>query len=293
MDPRAVCVVFATALPLLAQEAPAPPKRTLADGLVRQRIEIDRLSPPVVQAGLELGAGQGPMVLVVRRADGTLDVHEIQRGGEHGPLPDKQAADVPVEQEETPAGAAPAPATAPAAVPTVELTRDADSVLTIGSAAEPRKLVGPVVDRDRLRGWLQPKFGNTVGTPVAAALHLRVAPDVRLQDVLTTWEVARGVGFTSLLLQDLAPAAIPPADAALFAGLAARFDWPVELLHGVQPVCDAELLFLIDGATPFGEVGGLLRACAKAGLWQLAFVGQQDATTRWKLPTHLPFDRGR
>lgn len=290
MDPRAVCVVFATALPLVAQETPAPPKRTLADGLVRQRIEIDRLSPPVVQAGLELGAGQGPMVLVVRRADGTLDVHEIQRGGEHGPAAEKPLVDVPVEQQVPADGVVP---DVPILVATVLLARGADGALVIGSPTEARAVVAPTFDRAKVAAWLQRELARREGTRVQDRLHLRVAPDVRLQDVLTTWDVARSVGFTSLLLEDRPPAVVPPDDAALVAGLAARFDWPVEMLHGVQPVCDAELLFMIDGATPFGEVGGLLRACAKAGIWQLAFVGQQDAKTRWKLPTHLPFDRGR
>ena len=76
--------------------------------------------------------------------------------------------------------------------------------------------------------------------------------------------------------------------------LPATFDWPVERVAGAaqQPICEGELLVLLDGECRWSRFRSLLQECAKIGIWQIALVGQKDARTRLKLPTHLPFDRG-
>lgn len=291
---KGLTVLFASwALPLLAQETPAPlppaPKRSLADGLVRQRIEIDRLQPPVVTAGLEVGAGEGPMVLLVRKGNEPLVPHEIERGtGDHGPAAKKTSVGAPLAGRE---GAA-QPKDRPGVTDDVLVALERKGAeLAVGTEAAPREIVGALADRAKLREWLQRQFETTRGTRFEGRIHLRVHADVLLQDVLTTWEVARSVGFRTLLIEDRPPGAqATPADRELLKGLAARFDWSVGTMLGVHPVCDAELLFLVDGKTRFGELAGLLRACVEFGYWQIGFVGQQDGKTRWKLPMHIPFD---
>lgn len=49
---------------MLAQE-PTTSKRSMADGLVRQLIEREKLQPTRLESGLEMG--KGPMVLMMWR----------------------------------------------------------------------------------------------------------------------------------------------------------------------------------------------------------------------------------
>ena len=162
----------------------------------------------------------------------------------------------------------------------------------MGTDAKPRLLVGKTVDRDGLQPLMKEQFAGTHKTPFEGQLIVQPGTGVLMQDVLTAWEVARGAGFTVLLLPTAPGKALAVADQELVSGLAARFGWQVEH-QGPQPVCAGELSILLDGPVRYQEVAPLLTALAKAGIWQISFVGQKDMRTRFKLPTFVPFDRGR
>ncbi|MFK7741706.1 MAG: hypothetical protein AB8H80_15415 [Planctomycetota bacterium] len=149
-----------------APTAPAtkPARRSLADGLVRQRIELDRITPPTLRSGDELAQGQGDLVLLVRRRDGTIEPFELQRGlGDHGlsrpPVRAEERVEVveeEIEQQEAPAepakgdapqakgakkAAAAPPNLRPAKTPTLRVLRksvaaDTDAAGDAATAAE-------------------------------------------------------------------------------------------------------------------------------------------------------------
>lgn len=279
---------------VLAAQEPAPPaspRRSLADGLVRQRIEIDRLRPPRIDAGLEIGAGEGPLVLLVRRADGTLEVTEIERGlGEHGVAPDPDRLDVPVEQEAAAPALPPGHNMAPA---TVQIERS-DGRVSVRAGKDVEPLVGEAVAKDRLRPLLAELLASRRDSNVAGQLLLEIAPDAAMQDVLAVCEVARAAGFTTLMFSGSRAGPIREADRELLAALPAKFGWRTARMGpgGAQPICDGELLVLLDGPARWADFVPLYIQCAKVGIWRISFVGQQDAKTRCKLPANLPFDRG-
>lgn len=274
-----------------AQPEPQRLPRSLADGLVRQRIEIDGLRPPHLDVGLEIGAGEGPLVLMVRRPDGKLEFTELDRGpGDHGKAPAPDRIDQPVEQ----AAAAPAPPPAHTlAVATVRIERSDDRVsVRAGVDAEP--LVGESVAKERLQPLLGELLASRRASDVAGQLLLEVAPDATMQDVLTVCEVARAAGFTVLMFSGSRAGPIDDDVRGLLAALPAKFGWRTERTGpgGAQPMCDGELLVLFDGPARWADFVPLYVECAKIGIWRISFVGQRDAQTRGKLPANLPFDRG-
>lgn len=299
MQPIRTALVLPLLLaPALAQTPQSSP-RSLADGLVRQAIEREGLTPPPCQSGLEIGAGKGPMVLLIRRAGGELATEAIVRGsGDHGAAAEKRELQPVTEVAEQPKAARPVAkasepqphaATAPAQL---QLGRD-EAQTVLATRAQPRLLVG--LDRERLRPLLPPLFAATEGSQYEAKLELAIDADVPMQDVLLCWELARDAGFDTLLLNPLGrEQAASASDRELIAGLPAKYGWEVQRRGpgGIQPVCQGELLIALDGTTRFGEVSPLIRELARAGIWQFGFVGQKDRTTRFKLPTNLPFDKG-
>src|SRR5688500_3145259 len=138
----------------LAQDsAPAQPKRSLAEGLVRQWVDREKLAPPRLESGLEMGAGDGPMVLMIRRADGTVALDVVERGpGDHGPAAEKRGVGPVAEKEaldkkdapdkKRAAGSRPAPV----ADATVLIRRSGNEV-SVGTPDEPKLFTGAAVDR--------------------------------------------------------------------------------------------------------------------------------------------------
>ena len=318
-----VAGLFALTLSLPAQEGQAP-KRSMADGLVRQWIEREQLQPPRLQSSVELGQGKGPMVLMIWRPGGSVSLHELQRGHEDfGPVAKKRVVDEPLEEEEevieeveevdveeaeeevieeieeadagvNAEGQQQAPDDGPNLVARVAMRRDGDQ-LVIEVAGHPEAIRGAGVDRAALGSALHKRLGRQhLHADHRPDLVLEVQPEVSMADLLTAWEVAQELGCAP----SFGGGQQKPIDAEVRERLLAlpkKFAWPVELF-GVpghqQPVSDGELLVLIDGEATWGQFSPLIFACAKAGIWQIAFVGQRDAKTRCKLPTHLPFDRG-
>ncbi len=296
--------------PAFAQEpgAAAAPRRSLADGLVRQRIETDGLRPPRCEGGLEMAAGTGPLVLLVRRADGSFEVQAIDRGlGDHGEAPEKGRIDEPLEEEleEEVAEAKPekrakdgqpaAASPATALLATVRLART-DTAVTIGTKAQPDRLRGKDLDRAALRTLLAESFLAAKGGKFEGQILIDASASASLQDVLTTVELARAAGFTTVMFDGVAAGGkrLPAEQEDLVRGIPQQFGWKVEHLGPAkrQPVCDGELLLLVDGPATWGEIAPLYMLFARAGIWRISFVAQQDAKTRWKLPANLPFDRG-
>lgn len=320
-----IAVLLATS-PLLAQAnrpeplSPTPSskvKKSLADGLVRQCIERDGLKPPRIESGLEMAAGKGPIVFLVRRANGTFEVEALPRGrGDHGPAAEIAKADV-VEVEELVEKAAPAPK--PAAKPNtlpepqgnepqgnklpsnkgpakLSITHSDDLVTVVINAhgkalAKASKMTNKAVGRAELTKQLRQCLARSHGTKVAAQLLLEASTEARMQDVLACWEIARAVGFTNIMWLPTGPMRqATDEERTLIAGLAKRFHWQADVSEG-RPFYDGELLILLDGPTRFRDVRPLILLCAKHGIWQIAFAGQDGKSRRFKLPTHLPYDR--
>lgn len=284
----------ALALTLLLAPTVAQAPRSLADGLVRQAIERERLAPPHCESGLEIGAGKGPLLLLLRRAGGELAIEEIERGsGDHGAAAEKRELQPVVETPEPHKAAGqpqPGAATAPA-----QLRLGREAAQTLLWTREPKQLQAQPVEREKLRQLLPALFAATKGSQYEAQLELAIAPEVPMQDVMLTWELARAAGFDTLLWHPLGREKTASArDRELIAGLPAKHGWVVRRRGpgGVQAVCEGEVLIALDGATPFGDVSPLIREFARAGIWQFGFVGQKDRSTRFKLPTNLPFDKG-
>lgn len=285
-DLRLGCVLSFLAS-LSAQEKPASPSkpvRSLAAGLVRQQVEIRKVELPVVQSGLELGAGQGPMVLLVRRADGSLETVELQRGdGDHGPAaaPTTPPEEIPEKGPEPPQPLR------------VVLKRAAGQFsIAIGSKGAP--VTAPAMDRDACRKLLAEHFGKA-REKSPPAVTIDASPEVTMQEWLTVWELARELGCASVLFDGggAVKSQLDEAARKVLDDLPKTFEWKVEKLGGVQPICSGELLLLLEGKTTWGEVRPLILELARVGIWEIGFACRQDAKTIAKLPTHLPCDHGR
>lgn len=293
-------------LPLLtglAAQDPAPrPTRSLAAGLVRQQIEVDRLRPPTAQQGLEIGAGEGPLVLLVWRAGSALTLSELQRGdGDHGHSPEPRRIDLPREEKVVepppppPGEAAKASAAQPAKV-ALALTGD-ELVATSSGASLPTGECSrgkQQLDAKTLRPRLEAMLAAGKDQPHAALLQVDAAADVPMQHVLTLWEMARSVGFTGIAFEGgLSKRTLPTPAREQIEGLAKRFEWPTrQIADGVITLCEGELLIALDGPATYGDMVPLMTQLARAGIWRFGFVAKQDAKTYVKLPTNLPFDRG-
>ena len=115
--------------------------------------------------------------------------------------------------------------------------------------------------------------------------------DADIQDVLTCWEIARSVGYATLMFSPLGRMRpYTNEERNLIQGLPKKFG---RVAKKQQPptVFDGELLILLDGPTRFGDVAPLILQCANTGIWQLSFAGLKDKHHRFKLPTHLPFNQ--
>lgn len=294
MNPRLPAFVWITAAAVLSQEAPKAPAPTLAVDLVRQRVQADRLQPPTAQQGLELDAGSGPVALLVRRADGGLAVHEVRRDGDRGPAPQPTSLPPPTIEPKPGEDAEP---------PTVSLSWVEQSIVASrGGSAKAREewCRGKQLDAAMLRPRLSAMLAAAKATAHAGKLRIDAALDVPTQHVLSLWEVARGLGYHDVMFGAGDPEAakaksanpmpaLPAAASELVRGLVARFRWPTRKLgpDAEQSVADGELMLLLDGPTPWGEVAPLLSECARAGIWRIGLVAQKDAKTFVKLPTNL------
>lgn len=266
-----------------AQEAPKP-TRSLAAGLLRQQVEIGKLELPRAKDGLEIGKGDGPMVMLVRHRDGTLTAHDLQRGGgEHGPAAKPSQA----VQEERPVDGPEVPSP-----PQLQLTF-ADGVLTVMDGSKPLQQ-GKALDAGALREPLAAKLAAAKGAPYAGVLELDCRAAVPMQHVLAVWEIARAAGFEHVQFHGNGPKPLAAADQEMIAGLAQKAEWPVRHAgpHGALSITDGELLLVLDGPALWGDIEPLIYAFAKAGIWQFGFACRKDATTFVKLPTSLPVDKG-
>lgn len=286
---------------IAAQVTTPKTKRSLAEGLVRQCIERDRLTPPHMESGLEMGAGKGDMVLMVRRPDGSLRVEALPRGrGDHGPAAEISDAelglDAEIEEEQVaglPKAVKPKAGQLNAvrkATPTKLRIKRFKERVSVTTSAGPNAIEGPKVDRAELEQQLRACFATVKGTTVAAVVIAEVDADASMQDFLTCWEVARSVGFSVVMLTPTGKVRTSTQDERdLIASIPKKFEWTARN-HPGPVIRDGELLILLDGPTRFGDIAPLMIHCANKGIWQIAFVGQKNAKQRFKLPTHLPTD---
>lgn len=270
------------------QEPAKRPARSLAAGLVRQQVEIAKLQPPLAKDGLEIGAGTGPLVLLVRRTNGALELQELQRGDDdRGPAADPKRLDAPLAENVVISAIAP---------PTVRLDWLHGNIVAFGDRNEATEWCrGQQLDAALLRPKLEAMLAAAKAKPSAGQLQIKAAATVPMQHVLGLWELARGLGYQEVLFHGRDVAADAPAAAReLIAGLAARFEWPTRRggHNGELTVCAGELLVLLDGPSTWGDVGPLFHEFARCGIWRIGFVVRKDAHTFVKLPTNLPLDRG-
>lgn len=261
------------------------------------------MRPPTAQQGLEIGTGEGPLVLLVWRTGGVLTLTELQRGaGDRTPSPTPREFDLEEEFEEVKPqpggevdevkkGAADEPATVRLALAEAELVVTASGAELM--ATEWSR--GKQLDAATLKPRLQALLTAVKAKPYAGLLHIDADPEVPMQRVLTLWEMARDVGFTDIAFRNGRSQRTLPAPATeQIAGLAKQFDWPTkQVAGGGITLCEGELLIMLDGPATYAEMVPLLTKLAHAGIWRFGFVAKQDAKTYVKLPTNLPFDRGR
>lgn len=301
------------ASPLAAQQDDKPTRRSLADGLVRQRIEIDRLAPLKLTVGKELASGNVPMVLLVRRSSGKLEPYAIERGlGDHGTSPDPESLELEPEREievrkpgakpqpkpqpkpgQKPNGNVQPPKNVPqASLDVVRKTPDGAAPF-VNVAGIRLEFDAGTLQTKRLRPLLQRLFDKRKGTAVADVMVLRAANDTPLQDVLAVWELAHDVGFRKPLfsgLQGIQP--MDPEAKKVLTGLPKRFAWPSQRARvNNQKIYGGELLLLLEQQTTWGEFVSIYAQCAQTGIWRISLVGQRGRE-RVKLPVDLPFDGG-
>lgn len=286
--------LLTTASAVSQNEAPLV-KKSLAAGLVRHCIERDQLTPPRVLSGLEIGAGKGEMVLIIRRPDGSLHAEALPRGlGNHGPAAKVQKVGEIIEEvvekaakPQKPNPKAPNLKAVAVAPVKVNLKRSGGSVfVAIGAAKDTMR--SDNVDRTALAKRMAACFATTKNTKTEGQLLLEVSADATMQDVLTCWEVARAAGFKSLMFSPQGRMRIlTDKERALITNIPDKFKWQGRK-RGPMTVYDGELLVLLDGPTRFYDIAPLIIQCANMGVWQIAFVGQKDKKHRFKLPTHLP-----
>lgn len=305
--PLLLCLLTAAACAQGDEARPAQPakRRSLADGLVRELIESQRLAPPRCESGLELAAGDGPLALLLRRADGTYAVRALQRGlGEHGEAPEMVQPVLVEEREED----APAPKAdgKKVEVATVKLTLAAPRAaaegepplreLVVGTRLVAEHHRGANVDRNAMAKLLAEQFAATKTSAVARQLLVDAGPEVAFADVLLTVELAHRAGFTDVYFDGGAAnvTRLSAENREAVLGLPNDLGWkPQRMLNGTIPVHEGELLVLVDGPAQWGDIAPIYMLCARAGIWRISLVGQKDMTTRFKLPTNLPVDRGR
>ena len=299
----ALSVLLATPLAAQTTTRPLKVRRSLAEGLVRQEIETRGLRPPRAESGVEVGHGQGPIALLIRTKDGALHVRPLERGfGDHGPASRPVVGGALVEEEieepvpvpkGTPPKAKP-PKAKPAKedrvrapVPHLVFARTAQG-LAIGPKGKPPVKVYASIDRADLGNYLASLAPKEPGRGDLCPILLSAGGDVAAQTVLTVWELARDHGFRTVAFGN--PARVRPLteeQSATIAGLPKQLGWKKKGL-----LRQGELLILLDGKPTWAEVAPLLTGCANARIWQLAFVVQKDAKTRFKLPAFLPVDGG-
>lgn len=276
---------------LRAQEPPREPTRSSAASRIGQLGEGNKIDVPRAEFGQEAGAGTGPMVLMVRRADGALELHELQRaGGAQGP-----ATDVPPD-----AGAiqdAADPKQAESEQRLVLARRGTD--WTVGTKAKPDVVVGKQFDRAGVTKLLQDlRTGKDKVKDKRQLDYLLLdpAPEVTMELILGVWDVARGLGWQHVMFDNAAGRDRRPGktEQELIAGIAAKHAWPVRHVGYEQrnPLCSGELLVMVAASTPWSDACPLLGEFARNGIWKFGFVAKKDDKTWVKLPTHLSFDAG-
>ena len=280
---------------IVAQEQKRPKlARSLADGLVRQRIEIDRIRPPQLASGIELGGGKGPLVLLIRRAGGVIDYEAIERGrGNHGPAPEPVIVDEPAPKKAVDK-APQKPAQKPAALASLHLVRK-DGVLFVEADSSKQITKGKVLDKLALTGELKQMLDLRRGTKVASQLLLDIHEDTMMQDVVSVAELALQTGFSNLLFAGKSKQTLKGKDAERLMNVPSEYGFRLE--HHGHPghqirIADGEVLILLDGPTRWADFAPIYRQCIKAGIWRIGIVGQRDISTRFKLPMNIPFDSG-
>jgi len=290
-----LCAISILAFATTAQDSKQPRRvRSLADGLVRQRIEIDRLRPPQISSGTELGSGKGPLVLLIRRASGRFEYEAIERGrGDHGPSPDPDVIVAPEPKK----AAKVQPQEAPKNSIGNAVLRVArkDGVLTIATGSGKEVTKGKAIDRSGLKAALKQLFDLRRGTKVATQMVLEIREQATIQDVVTVSELARMTGFSTLLFSGRSKETLKSDDAKRIMSLPSDYGFHVEYRMPQTsqfPVADGELLVLLDGPTLWDDFDPIYRQCIKAGIWRIGLVCQRDMRKRFKLSINLPFDGG-
>lgn len=256
-----------------AQDPHAKPTRSTASVLVRQHLDVAKTKVPVATSGDEMGTGKGPMVMLVRRADGALQVQEIERGAD-----DKaRAAEFPAETGEA---------------PTIRVGRKGEQV-TLGNDAKPEAVAGKELDRAACRTFLATLRPDKDEKNPSPALTFDVQADVTLQQLLTVWEIARELGWQNIefKMPTFDVPKLADADRKLLAGFPKEYGWTIRTVQE-QPLVFGEVLLLLEGDAKWRDVAPVVMELAMAGVWEFAFVCKKDATTFVKLPAHLPVNVG-
>jgi len=288
---------------LVAQEgeaAPAP-RRSLADGMIRQLVEVEGLALPRLLSGLEPGSGQGPLVMLRLGEEGEVSAVELPRGfGDHGAAVEPAAAGaLDPEQEVGVAGAPRAPKRPlPPGLAKVRLLRIDDGAWTMhvdgGGLRQhtwPEGAEGRTALVEFLRGVRDRVVGEDAADDAPAPrLQLGLLAEASGVRGLQLWDAAREAGFGGVLLEGRArpPAAADDPGLQRIADIPAEFGWEVKRV-GRQPICRGELLLLFEGEISWARVLDVYMACAAAGIWDVAIVGS-NGENRGKLPLRLPFD---
>ncbi len=305
----AVLATFAC-LPAQSPATQDSKRASLADGLVRQQIELQQLTPPRLTTGQEIAEGDGPLVLMILHKDFKAEFLSLKRGyGDFGAAPEphrpigEQETEVPEAEQPAPGAPAPTPTapTAAAAAPapadvtkhTLGLAvlhvdqRGDDLVVSANDRATPLHHTNPT--SAEMAKVFADLFAATKGAPSHGQLLLEAKADVPMQAVLSLWSTAREQGFVAVNLSNLGLAPQPLTEVAKqLEALPREQEWPGRPF-GPVTLYGGELLILLDGPATWHDIGPVFATCARVGIWQIAFVGT-DGKRRFKLPMHIPTD---
>lgn len=271
---RPLCFVLALTASTAAQDKPAAPAAPApAVEQVHKRMASDGLAEVPLAAGLELGAGSGPLALLARNKAGEWIVSAAARGA----AATKAVEKIPVVN----------PAEDGKATTALAIDGAGDTLAVTGDGL---RLVGKECGRERLRPALDrlQAAAQKTAPDHATSLQLRVGKQVPVAAAIAVLEVAREAGFTLPQLEGRNTEPVPTALQQAVDGLPKACGWTAQPQGNLpKPLHDGELLVLVDGKESFGEIADVLRACAAAGIWRISVVGHKDGKTPRKLPLYL------
>lgn len=271
----------------VAQDVAAKPKQhSIAEQMVREILERGRLQPPVVTSGVPIGEGDGKLAVLVRGADGELEVASLDRATRKEDDPPPFTIELAEEVQKRRAAAA--GPDGPKARITLTIARRGEE-LRIESGERHSVIGGDRVDLTKLSQAMVQWRGE--GATRADQLVVAAGPEMAAGDVIAAIAAARAAGFADVLLRG-ANGALVDAQREVIDAATTDLGWEParDAVPPMPALFGGELVLLVDGTVTWGEVVQIYTRCTKNGIWRLAFIAVDADGHRVKIPAHVPID---